>query len=70
MQQTFEKGIRAKASKIRASKGTEDKQAEEYRRNSSEGPQNCTQAESPIHFLIDSMLSWMSQGSWALAPGR
>lgn len=50
MQQTFEKGIRAKGSKIRASKGTEDKQAEGHRRHSSEGPQNCIQAESPIHF--------------------
>lgn len=46
MQQTFEKGVRAKASKIRASKGTEDKQAEGHRRSSSEGPQNCVQAES------------------------
>ena len=56
MQQTYEKGVRAKASKI----GTEDKQAEGRRRSSSESCQNCIQTEGPIHLQRGPKLSWMT----------
>lgn len=70
MQQTCEKGVRAKASKIRASKWTQAARGHRQR-----GPDEAAwralrtaHRQSPIHFQTDPKLSWMSLGCWDSCP--